>query len=143
MCWDAVQTFSADTRVPAAARQFCTEQLTSILADRTERHALLDDVTLLVSELITNSLNAGATAATVHLGWHRHQLRIAVDDDAPGLPGLHVATDNDSHGRGLAITQTLSDAWGVEPHPPDEAGKQVWAELSVAPILTTALNCTR
>ena len=116
---------------------------TGLLADRPERHVLLDDVTLIVSELITNSLNAGATAATVHLGWHRHQLRLAVDDDAPGVPRLHVATDNDSHGRGLAITQALSNAWGAEPHSREHPGKQVWAALSVAPILTTALACTQ
>ncbi len=143
MCWDAMQQFAADTRSPGDARHFCTEQLTGVLADRPERAALVDDVTLVISELVTNSVTAGAAATTVHLVLHRDELRIAVDDDAPGLPTVQSAARDDSRGRGLAITQSLSDAWGVQPHPGDQVGKQVWAEIGVAVLLTSALACHR
>jgi anti-sigma regulatory factor (Ser/Thr protein kinase) len=141
MCWDVTGRFPAHPRSPSAARQFCTQELTGLLASRPERGALLDDVALIVSELITNSLNAGSIDTTVTLSWHRHQLRLAVTDDAPGVPTLQTATRDESHGRGLAITKSLSSAWGVQPLAGDRAGKQVWAQLTVPTTLTEALQC--
>lgn len=143
MCWDARRHFAAETRSPAAARRFCTQRLSEMLTDRPERAALLDDLALVVTELVTNSLNAGASATTVRLSWHRHQLRLAVEDDAPGIPMLRSAASDDSHGRGLAITESLSLAWGVQSTPAVQVGKRVWADFAVAPTLTTALPCTR
>lgn len=144
MCWDAYQRFPSDTQSPAAARRFCVQQLSALLADVPERAGLLDDVTLIVSELITNTINAGATSALVSLSWHRDYLRLSVADDAAGMPALQAATRNETHGRGVAITQSLSQAWGVDPSDhSSEASKQVWAELGVAATLTKALHCDR
>jgi anti-sigma regulatory factor (Ser/Thr protein kinase) len=115
-----------------------------LLADQPERGELLGDVTVIISELVTNAVNAGATSALVTLDWHRHQLRLVVADDAPGVPALQAPTRDETHGRGLAITQSLSTVWGVEPPSRGyHVGKQVWAELRVAPVLTTTLLCHR
>jgi anti-sigma regulatory factor (Ser/Thr protein kinase) len=143
MCWDAARRFPADTRSPREARHFCTEALSALLADRPERSELVDDVTLIVTELLTNSINAGADSALVTLNWHRDQLRVTVGDDAPGAPALQCASPNETHGRGLAITQSLSTAWGVETTHANRTGKAVWAELSVAPTLTDTRRCSR
>jgi anti-sigma regulatory factor (Ser/Thr protein kinase) len=144
MCWDAAASFPADTRSPGAARRFCTDQVSALLVDGPERGLLLDDLRLIVSELVTNTLNAGGTSALVTLSWHRHQLRVAVADDAPGVPILRAPAGDDTHGRGLAITQSLSSGWGFyTTRLPASPVKQVWAELSVAPSLTEALNCSR
>lgn len=143
MCWEVTQRFPADTRSPSAARRFANHQLSRLFADRSERRGLLDNATLIISELITNSINAGASAAAVTLSWHRDRLRLSVDDDAPGVPTLQYATSDQSHGRGLAITQSLSHAWGVQARPSHVVGKQVWADLRVAPTLTATLHCTR
>lgn len=144
MCWDAARRFPADTRSPGEARRFCAQALSAILADRPERRELLDDVTLIVTELITNSINAGATTALVTLNWHREQLRVTVGDDAPGAPTLQYPSPNETHGRGLAITQSLSTAWGVELTRLDNLpAKAVWAELGVAPALSESVQCNR
>ena len=143
MCWDAIQQFPDDTRSPAAARHFCTDQLTTILADQPGRGALLDDVALIASELMTNSVNAGSSATTIGLSWHRHVLRLTVSDDAPGLPALQYPTPDQSSGRGLAIIQALATSWGVEDVPTGRSGKRVWAEMRIAALLTENLPCSR
>jgi hypothetical protein len=143
MCWDAARRFPADTRSPREARRFCTEALSTLLADRPERGELVDDVILIVTELLTNSINAGASSALVTLNWHRDQLRVTVGDDALGAPALQSPSPNETHGRGLAITQSLSTAWGVETTHTSRAGKAVWAELSVAPTLTDTRRCSQ
>jgi len=54
------------------------------------------------------------------------QLRVAISDEAPGLP--IVPSDADplaESGRGLALIEAITDGWGVEPA--DEGpGKTVW-----------------
>jgi hypothetical protein len=142
MCWEVTQTFPATTHSPRAARDFCTEQLAGLLADHPERRNLLEDARLIVSEPVTNALNAGSTTTSVGLDWHRHHVRLSVSDDAPGLPIMQAATSDQSHGRGLAIIASLSITWGIDPHPSNHTGKQVWAELDVSPTLTDGLNCS-
>ena len=99
-------------------------------------------MTLIVTELVTNSINAGATSALVTLNWHRDHLRVAVGDDAPGAPALQNPSPNGTHGRGLAITRSPSNAWGVEITPLNiHITKAVWADLSVASALSASLEC--
>ncbi|MCW2496180.1 ATP-binding protein [Jatrophihabitans sp.] len=143
MCWDAVRGFVTHPRAPAAARSFAMVELEGALAAGAERQELLDDVALVVSELLTNSLNAGATLALVRLDWHRDLLRLAVVDDAPGLPTPQWPSADQTHGRGIGIINAVSRAWGADPLPNSETGKQVWADFHVATSLTAALRCTR
>ncbi len=140
MCWEVTATYPPDRRSPSRARRFCTEQLAGLLPDGPDRAAVLDDTNLITTELITNALNAGSTLITLSLEVHRGSLRLRVDDDAPGMPHVHLSTPDEVHGRGLAITAEVAECWGVEWTPPT---KTVWAELSVAADLTSLLTCER
>ncbi|KOV69343.1 ATP-binding protein [Streptomyces sp. MMG1121] len=82
---------------------------------------------LLTSELVTNALvhtddDAVLTAVVEPAG-----LRVEVRDFVARRPELRgPETDDDTHGRGLLLVQSLADAWGVRPH---GVGKSVWFEL--------------
>jgi anti-sigma regulatory factor (Ser/Thr protein kinase) len=141
MCWGTSKSFSGDRLPPAHGRQFCVEQLRAVLADRPGRDELLFDLSVVVSELLTNSLRAGAHVTRLSLSLHRDTLRVMVDDDAPGTPTMRTAEVRDANGRGMAIVAALSSAWAIETLIP---GKQVWADLDVDPELTSDLpSCNR
>jgi anti-sigma regulatory factor (Ser/Thr protein kinase) len=82
---------------------------------------------LLTSELVTNALvhtddDAVLTAVVAPAG-----LRVEVRDFVARRPELHTPDDDeDTHGRGLVLVESLADAWGVRPH---GVGKSVWFEL--------------
>jgi hypothetical protein len=53
-------------------------------------------------------------------------LQVRVRDGSPVLPARRAADDRDEGGRGLALVDTLSSDWGVDPQPD---GKHVWFAL--------------
>jgi anti-sigma regulatory factor (Ser/Thr protein kinase) len=82
-----------------------------------------DDVLLLVSELVSNSVrHARSCDIDVSVRAENGWIRVEVSDDGPGF--THDAPRGD--GLGLSIVDRLADEWGVEP------GERftVWAELS-------------
>lgn len=85
---------------------------------------------LLVSELMTNAVNAGAARTTLLIGFEPSLVRVGVVDDADGLPRVVTAGPQDVRGRGLAIVATLADHWGVDPLGAGK-GKRVWAEINL------------
>ncbi|MEU8038766.1 ATP-binding protein [Streptosporangium sp. NPDC049078] len=95
----------------------------------------LDDVVLLLSEVVTNSVvhsDSGRTATgsvTVCLGLGGNMVHAEVIDDgsATSLPFVR-ATDLDSDGgRGLLLVEAMATAWGTHHDP--EAGTAVWFRL--------------
>lgn len=70
-----------------------------------------DDVVLVVSELVTNSVRADAAGIDVELVVHEDCVQLQVADDAPGWPNVHHAAVEDVSGRGLEIVATLADEW--------------------------------
>jgi signal transduction histidine kinase len=102
------------------------------------RADLLADVALVVSELVTNAVQAGCEVVTVLVDVHRDRVRLTVHDDAPGLPRQVSSTVSDAGGRGLLLIDALSAAWDVVLDPP---GKNVWAELAIPAELTATLDC--
>jgi signal transduction histidine kinase len=138
MCWDIAADFPSDALSPGRARRFCSEQIPSVLGNGVGRDAVVEDTVIVVSELVTNSVNAGSSAVRVELTIHRGRLRVSVHDDAPGTPKLIQSAPEDVHGRGLAITATLAEAWGTHP---THTGKQVWAELTFPGALADKLEC--
>lgn len=69
---------------------------------------LLDDAALVVSELITNAIQAGCARAQIDLVIDDHCLRIVVRDDAPGRVMPREALPDDANGRGLGIVGALA-----------------------------------
>ncbi|MDP9118066.1 MAG: ATP-binding protein [Actinomycetota bacterium] len=121
--------FAASPRSPALAREYCADQLGTILDAGSETDRVVATTQLIVSELVTNSVNAGGSNVIVELSLQHSRLRIAVRDDAPGRPRMRLADAHDERGRGLPIVDTLSARWGTEML---VAGKQVWAELALS-----------
>lgn len=139
MCWDAGEIFPCDIRSPRLARRFCADTVGSVLQAGPEFQTVLDDLVIVASELVTNSVKANCTELELTLSIHRDHLRLIVGDDAPGEPRLMAAGPEDVGGRGVAITAALAQAWGVWRLPPR---KRVWAELTFAPQLAANLTCS-
>ncbi|MFF4036293.1 ATP-binding protein [Streptomyces sviceus] len=82
---------------------------------------------LLTSELVTNALVHTDHDAVVTATVGPRALRVEVRDFVARIPRVRVANPDDhTHGRGLALVQSLADAWGVRAH---GVGKSVWFEL--------------
>ncbi len=87
------------------------------------------DVRLLVSELVTNSVQHAQVAAeesiTLAVGDLRRGRACEVRDDGPGFapPATPPPEDADA-GWGLFLVDQLADAWGV-----GDSGKGVWFEI--------------
>ncbi|MEV4747805.1 ATP-binding protein [Streptosporangium sp. NPDC049248] len=95
----------------------------------------LDDVVLLLSEIVTNSVvhsDSGRTTAgsiTVCLGLGGGMIHAEVIDDgsATSLPFVRAADFDSDGGRGLLLVETMATAWGTHHDP--EAGTAVWFHL--------------
>jgi hypothetical protein len=123
---------------PGQARAFAVQGLTEALDHAPGVEPLTEATTVVLSELVTNAVQAGCSALTVNLDLHRSHLRLLVDDDAPGWPTPAVADIDDVRGRGLAIVAGLTRSWGVQVAP---NGKRVWAELPVPHGVAADLQC--
>lgn len=86
-----------------------------------------DTVALLVSEVATNALVHGTGEVKVRIVPGPPGVRVEVLDGSPALPALRTATALDEGGRGIALVEALSTAWGSEA---TADGKTVWFELS-------------
>lgn len=93
---------------------------------------LADDVSLILSELVTNSVRHACPlpSGELEVAWDvsDEAVEIRVTDgggDGTPLPG--VAGPDALTGRGLAIVAMLAAAWGVEDVP---EGTTVWARVS-------------
>lgn len=88
----------------------------------------LSTALILVSELVTNAFLHGEGMITVAVECRFGAVAIAVSDESPrGLMMLNHPTDSDT-GRGLAVVERLSNAWGVRPST-NGLGKSVWVRL--------------
>ncbi|MFE5215270.1 MULTISPECIES: ATP-binding protein [unclassified Streptomyces] len=82
---------------------------------------------LLTSELVTNALVHTDDDAVLIVVVDAGGLRVEVRDFVARRPDLRGPDgDDDTHGRGLVLVQSLADSWGVRPH---GVGKSVWFEL--------------
>jgi anti-sigma regulatory factor (Ser/Thr protein kinase) len=87
------------------------------------------DVRLLVSELVTNSVQHASVAAedsiVLVVSINDETVRVTVSDDGPGFePPSSPPPDDADAGWGLFLVEQLADAWGV-----GEGGKGVWFEI--------------
>jgi anti-sigma regulatory factor (Ser/Thr protein kinase) len=87
-----------------------------------------DDVALLVSELVTNSVVHARSDVRLMLWRTGSGIRVEIIDRNPGPVELRPFEPEALGGRGLRLVEALSRDWGVRPAQP---GKAVWFELGV------------
>ena len=120
---------------PTVARSAVAHALTGRVDGR-----VLADAELLVSELVTNSVqHAGLSAedfVRIAAAVTNGVLRLEIDN--PGAAGTIAPRDPDAqrNGFGLQIVDTLADAWGVS----RKGHTRVWAELACWPPPTDLLT---
>jgi anti-sigma regulatory factor (Ser/Thr protein kinase) len=139
MCWQDHRTLFCDWGAPRLARGFCTDHLLEVLGHGGDAQDCIADVALVVSELVTNAVNAECNAVDVNVALHRDHVQVGVYDSGLGLPAMMDPESGDPHGRGLRIVDELARSWGVLP---EGNGKQVWAVLAVPRELTIGMPCT-
>ncbi len=122
-------TFPAEPDAVRAARAAVRGRLRAWDLD-----GVADLAALLVSELVTNSLQHATGPIGVRLVRHARAARldgvllVEVSDPLPDPPRARVARPEDESGRGLQLVALSSQRWGTRP---GAAGKTVWFELAL------------
>ncbi|MDQ6697369.1 MAG: ATP-binding protein [Actinomycetota bacterium] len=88
---------------------------------------LIDTASLLTSELVTNAVLHANSEIELRLAKEADLIRFEVEDHGRGRPKARHPAPEETSGRGLALVDTLSSAWGVTPI---KSGKSVWFELT-------------
>ncbi|WP_170293718.1 MULTISPECIES: ATP-binding protein [Nocardiopsis] len=130
---------------------------------------IADTVELVVSELVTNAVDAAIAAGLkdgpypwevtsghridLTMRLHEKGVDILVEDRLPGLPRFRsnasaaeatrpeaTLAQLEEHGRGLLLIATLATQWGFTPQP--GGGKVVWCTIATSPAApaTTAVT---
>jgi anti-sigma regulatory factor (Ser/Thr protein kinase) len=119
-------TFAADPGAVRTARTAVRGRL-----GRWGLDGLADLTALLVSELVTNSLQHATGPIGVRLirpADRRDVLRVEVSDPLPDPPRERPARPDDENGRGLRLLTGCCRRWGTRT---GATGKTVWFELGV------------
>ena len=119
----------------------CARGYTRAILDEWNLAGLADAAELVVSELMTNSVqatadkdgrprygDAGLPVVHLRLASDRVRFRAEVWDSVARVPAARQAEPDEEGGRGLALVEALSDRWGWTTVP-GWPGKVVWAEL--------------
>ena len=114
-------TLAPELQSAGRARRFVDETLR-----RWECGEVLDVVTLLVSELVTNAIVHAGSEVEVSVELRSEAIRIEVFDSVSAAPVPRDAKDEDTSGRGMALIEAMASSWGVDSHP---NGKSVWFEV--------------
>ncbi|MCK8676621.1 ATP-binding protein [Streptomyces lichenis] len=126
------------TLVAAKSAVSCARAFTRLALAKWCAEGVQDDALLVVSELVTNAVNAtgvpagaeaGPNVVTVRLLGADGRLTVEVWDVSRERPVLTDAAEGDEGGRGLALVGALAARWGSDAGP---GGKVVWAELHTA-----------
>src|SRR5437588_6403646 len=115
---------AADASAAGAARRVVAAAL-----PKPEQGELRDMATLLVSELVTNSIVHAASAVELEVEADAETVTVRVRDADTGPLVMRAGggTELDEGGRGLLLVDRLAQAWGTEHH----AGrKTVWFRLT-------------
>ena len=92
---------------------------------------LADAASLVISELVSNAVaHSGSRVMRVTVSRPApDRVRLSVVDRSHAKPAQRTASEDDEHGRGLALVDAVSDRWGTDPL---RWGKRVWSELRAA-----------
>lgn len=120
--------FEAEPGAPGAARRFVRDALREWGQVDED---LVDDATLVVSELATNAVVHADSAFSVGVRVSPAQqlVRLSVRDANPNLSTIAGSTTAPRHGWGLILVANLASCWGVEF---TSDAKMVWAEFALA-----------
>ena len=117
------RSFTADPTAPRAARHALDELNGHI------DPALKDDIRLLVSEVITNSVIHAQPQTPGEVGldvWASDAVvRVAITDRGPGFVAAKRPRGGERSGWGLMMVDRLAHRWGVEL----DEGTEVWFEF--------------
>jgi anti-sigma regulatory factor (Ser/Thr protein kinase) len=131
MCTDTPRqqvVLPVDATAPAAARAWLR-----VVGCAAHGGSLLDDATLLVSELVTNAVRYGGPPVVLAVDCDGEGLHVRVRDGSPTLPVPRAPTLDAESGRGYLLLDLLSERWGVEPESRTAGGgKEVWFHLQRA-----------
>ena len=116
----------ATTAAPARARGAVTRWGEQVGLDE----ALLRDLRLLVTELVTNAVRHGRRGPRdkIDLGVEcgEERIRVSVRDDGGGFDDyLPIPSRDAVSGRGLYVVHRVASSWGIEPGRPFG----IWCEL--------------
>ena len=116
---------AAGTQAPSIARRAAAAAL-----DELGVPCLNDPVTLLVSEIVTNSvMHAACDHISLTVTQVGDYVRVeAVDCDSSASPKMTDLVRETPGGFGLHIVDSVARDWGVAEHPD---GKAVWFEMAV------------
>jgi anti-sigma regulatory factor (Ser/Thr protein kinase) len=134
--WTLKAWLPLDTSAPGAARQLAVGLGGRVTAP------LVENVQLVVSELVTNSVRHSGAAADSHVGLWIALLDTAVRVEVTDLGGNggvmpHPPDFERGGGFGLNLVRAVAERWGLEQSV--AGGTRVWAELS----RTAAVNGAR
>lgn len=136
--FSATLTLAAVPTAVSAARRYVRSELAMVKLAR-----LIDDAELVISELVTNAVNAtglmapdpkwpeleGLALIRIRLGFGPSSVVVEVWDHDAELPVQQESSEFAEGGRGLFIVNTLCTRWSARAVP--SGGKVVWAELPV------------
>lgn len=122
--WSHQMQFPAEDESVPRARHFVCQLL---IGQRSP--GLVEDVTLVVSELATNAIRHADTPFTVALERVDQSVRLTVTDGSPVAPVRLVTDLLNTGGRGLSIVDLVSGDWGVIQRGAE--GKSVWASFAL------------
>lgn len=87
---------------------------------------LLDQATLLVSELVTNALRHSDPPCVLSIRFADAEVEISVEDGNHSMPAARPRDELAEDGRGFVLIDALAADWGSRPI---ERGKATWFTL--------------
>jgi anti-sigma regulatory factor (Ser/Thr protein kinase) len=120
-------TFELIPEAASEARAIVSDELSGVVAPE-----VLEDATLLVSELVTNAvrhaLRAGVEEVELRIRNDAGRIRVMVSDPGSGFVAApRLPTASESSGWGLYLVDRIADRWGVV----TKDRNQVWFEIDV------------
>ena len=120
-------TFELAPEAASRARAVVNQELGRAVSAR-----VLEDATLLVSELVTNAVRhaprAGPLEIELRLKVDTERIRVVVSDPGAGfVVAPRMPTASGSSGWGLYLVDRIADRWGVI----TRDGSEVWFEIDV------------
>ncbi len=118
-CSEQAESTSSEIELPLAANVEAPGKARAFVRERwpESNEEVLDDLTLIVSELVSNAVQHGEPDIVLRMRTDPLSVDISVLDHGRDVPpGTIVAPENSAtSGRGLTIVNHLASDWGVVP----------------------------